>query len=293
MSESIAVARPRFRLRFGVRLLLSMIVVIAGALGYVTRRARLQQRAIDAVRSVQGEVRFADDSVNGNMRRFDEPPGPRWLRDQLGDDCFRRVTAVRLVNLVDDSVDYHHLPHLKGLRELALGRSNRGAGDELAPLAQLSDLEGLILDVYGVDDVGLSHVARLPKLWYLKINGAQLTDAGAIHFGRMRSLRVLELDNMGFTDAGLSGMENLDKLKELRIGNVPIRGPGLAHLARLPHLERLILFHTQVGDNSLEYVAQMPGLRFVGLHGTRVTADGVARLQAARPDLQIGWEPRR
>jgi hypothetical protein len=63
---------------------------------------------------------------------------------------------------------------------------------------------------------------------------------------------------------------------------------GLAHLTGLTELESLGLVGcNQVTDAGLDHLKGLKKLRCIRLNGTKVTATGVADLQAALPDCRI------
>ena len=47
----------------------------------------------------------------------------------------------------------------------------------------------------------------------------------------------------------------------------------------------------EIKDEALPVLAEWKSLRRVDLTGTKVTAEGVAKLRTQRPDAQILWQP--
>jgi hypothetical protein len=64
----------------------------------------------------------------------------------------------------------------------------------------------------------------------------------------------------------------------------------LPDLKRLPRLGSLFLSRSAITDFGLESLWQLKQLRCVYLDGTKVTADGVGRLQKELPDCHIEWQ---
>ena len=60
---------------------------------------------------------------------------------------------------------------------------------------------------------------------------------------------------------------------------------------RCRRFEQLDLQQTAVADAGLAAVQKMANLKQVGLYGTKVTAAGVAKLQAALPNCKIEVDP--
>jgi hypothetical protein len=59
----------------------------------------------------------------------------------------------------------------------------------------------------------------------------------------------------------------------------------------LPHIQWLFLDDTNVSDSIVEILVQLPKLSGVNLRRTNVSEAGANRLQAARPQLLIDYEP--
>ncbi len=71
------------------------------------------------------------------------------------------------------------------------------------------------------------------------------------------------------------------------LSGTKVTGSGLKHLVGLPKLRILRLENTPLGDNAVAGLAGLKVLKSLDLEGSKVTAEGLARLQAARPDLAI------
>lgn len=74
-------------------------------------------------------------------------------------------------------------------------------------------------------------------------------------------------------------------------GNLEATDALVARLAGFSGLVELDLARTAVTDGCLEPLAQMRGLRHLGLVGTAVSAEGVARLAEALPECAISMAP--
>ena len=83
------VSRPwRRYLRFSMRGLIVLLVVIGVALGWLVRGARNQREAVAAIRKTGGLVSYDWESKNGKWVRNGRPWAPKWLVDALGVDYF-------------------------------------------------------------------------------------------------------------------------------------------------------------------------------------------------------------
>jgi hypothetical protein len=79
------VLRPWRRfLRFSVRGLIALVLVIGGGLGWLVRSARIQREAVAANQKVPGSVRYVWEWRNGNGIPGGKPWAPGWLVDLIG-----------------------------------------------------------------------------------------------------------------------------------------------------------------------------------------------------------------
>src|SRR5262249_1956953 len=123
-----------------------------------------------------------------------------------------------------------------------------------------------------------------------------ITDKGLAILGGLQHLTELDLTRLmryqrnsigsnpvPLTDAGLVHLLSLPRLKNLSLSGNRITDRGLAQIAQLRHLTELDLVATGVSDAGLIHLGGMKSLQVVNLAATRVTAEGVAKLQEARP----------
>jgi hypothetical protein len=106
-----SVSRPwRRYLRFSVRGLIVLILVVGGCLGWLVRSARLQRETVAAIRNADGEVSYDWEWKNGTSIPTNGPKVPHRLVEALGVDYFGHVVHVsfssrsrtRLLRRVDE-----------------------------------------------------------------------------------------------------------------------------------------------------------------------------------------------
>ena len=199
-------------LRFSVRSLLVLVLVVGSLLGWLIYRVRAQCEAVAAIQKAGGFVVYRWKWRNGSVDRLGKPGVPGWLLQWLGPDFFY---GVKRVDLVADFGD--------------------GADDRLMiRVAQLRDLEAL--NLHGdkdVTDVGLAHFEGLNQLRALDLSKSGVKDAGLIHLKGLTNLWYLSLDDTGVTDAGLSHLRGLSNLKVLRLNGTMVSGVGVRELAKV------------------------------------------------------------
>ncbi|MBC7856946.1 MAG: leucine-rich repeat domain-containing protein [Pirellulaceae bacterium] len=102
----------------------------------------------------------------------------------------------------------------------------------------IGELKGINLTSGLTQDSDLAPLAELPELERLFINDTKVTDLGLIHLAGLRNLRHLELDGTQITDAGLPILAKLKSLKRIDLRNTQITKAGVNELqTALPDLE--------------------------------------------------------
>lgn len=189
---------------------------------------------------------------------------------RISDEGLRLVTKLtRLValDLSGTRVTDQGLSHLETLRRLdwlSLAGTSV-SNDGLRFLEPLTELGFLDLTRTNINDDGMAHLTSLQKLDVLCLP-EEVTDAGMQEIGKLKRLRTLYASHTRITDAGLQA---------LVVGKVPLR--------------TLSLYHTNVTDEGISYLTRIRTLEDVNLGETRVTHDGILRLQRALPNTTIQW----
>jgi hypothetical protein len=184
----------------------------------------------------------------------------------------------------------------KHLQRLSL-RGTVVADETAASAASLPKLEALDIADTIVGDVGFEALALAPKLKELAMGNIRISESGYQSLRQFTVLERLDLSggrHRGFTTMKEDAVEAVASLKQLRVlklGHVRFPAKSMPLLAALPNVERLGLeFCPEVADDAISHLASWKSLRWVDLHGTKVTAEGVASLRRQRPDCKILWE---
>ena len=121
-----------------------------------------------------------------------------------------------------------------------------------------------------------------------RIYSDHITDAGVAHLSRLANLTLLTLASKNVTDDTLIHLKDLSGLTSLTLFQTQASGAGLKGLECLGQLQRLNLRGTPTTDAIVPLVLEsMPALEYIDLKKTKVSAEGIERLQQARPDLKI------
>ena len=206
-------------LRFSVRALLVVVLVIAAGLGWLVRGARIQREAVAAIKQARGLVKYDWEQKSGNLMPPGKPPEPRWLVDMIGVDYFGHVT------------------------EVALPASSKSTDKLMAQVERLNQVERLIFDGTPISDSDLAMLKGLRNLYYLSLIVTPVSDAGLVHLEGLTKLSYLDLRGTKVTDAGLAHLEAA-QLNWLIAQHTRISGAGLVHLHKMTNLNFLDLRDT-------------------------------------------------
>ncbi|MEX0866814.1 MAG: protein kinase, partial [Pirellulales bacterium] len=162
------------------------------------------------------------------------------------------------------------------------------------PVARLSELpEGSIYSVMLDDSVAtdneLAGLAQLTEMQELMLPGTNLSDRGLAQLAALANVSLLDVSGTAITDAGVVALQPLKKLRELRLARTEISDAAMIYLADLPRLEKLDLSDTAVTDVGLKKLADLGSLRYLMLNGAEITEPGFRQLAAALPRAEIIW----
>ncbi len=182
-----------------------------------------------------------------------------------------------------------HLSKFKRLKKLNLIRLDGISDACWDGLAAVASLEEIMMSGYPVTGKGVRALGGLKKLSLLDISYCQkLSDEGAGELQHLTSLGQLKVNSTPISNAGVGGFGKLDKLWLLDLANTKVGDAGVATLSPLPKLLVLDLSNNvAVTDASVPALSKLSKLVELKLGGTKVTADGVKKLQAALPKCKI------
>jgi len=286
--SAVPVSRPWRRfLRFSVRGMIVVVLLVGGCLGWIVRSARIQREAVAAITKSGGSVNYNwEEWKNGVLVPGGRPWAPRWLVDLLGVDYFGHVTCVSYwQGELDRSAArtaevVARASELQAVINDALGGTNR----EPESLTQEEQQKILKLAMSDGKTFG-AKLEELNQLWHR--DDFRCTDEELAHLKWLTDLSELDLHSTSVSDAGLAHIERLIKLERLELRGTPVTDAGLARLKGLVNLGFLNLSFTPVTDAGLVHLKALTKLTSLNLQGTSVTDAGVRKLQQALPSLNI------
>jgi hypothetical protein len=115
-----------------------------------------------------------------------------------------------------------------------------------------------------VTDAGLNGIAELANLEMLMLSGTRITDAGIVHLRGLTKLDDLSLNGTAVSGECLDDLSKIKNLRILHLDGTSVSGQGLVHLEQMPKLECVTLTRTSIE------VSDIPFLKGV-LNGFRTT----------------------
>jgi len=187
-------------IRFSLRGLFLLVLVLAVSLGWTVDKVRQQAIAVAALTKMGCTVDCAD-SPSGSAAVLER------LRALAGQD---EISAVISVNGNMSQVDDAGLAHLHGVPYIA----------------------NLHLGGTRVTDAGLEHLRGLTSLAFVTLAGTRITDRGLEQLRGLIHLRALDIRHTQFTDAGLKPLQGLMMLQVLALDGTRVTDDGVQRLQK-------------------------------------------------------------
>jgi hypothetical protein len=111
------------RLRFSVRGLVILVLVVGAGLGWIVRKAHVQRDSVAAIQRAGGTALYDWQFKDGLPVQNGKPSAPTWLAERIGADYFQNVTYVSL----SGSRSVGELVHVGQLDRLESGSADQTA----------------------------------------------------------------------------------------------------------------------------------------------------------------------
>ena len=199
------------------------------------------------------------------------------------------LTGLRAIDLSHTDITDRSLASLSGLDKM---QSLFVVGTDLSSLRQLGtprNLQTLIAGKTKLDDRALGWLADATELRKLSLFSTDVSDRGVAGLAALPRLEYLNLGSTRVTGSIGSTLGQFAALRELVLDGTELSDPGLSTLSGLK-LRYLSLSGNDITDAGLRQFRPGPTLQRIDLGKTKVSARGIADLQAALPDLQIVWD---
>ncbi len=187
-------------------------------------------------------------------------------------------------SLTDETLP--QLAHLKKLNVLYIEGPVQATGAGMAKLRHMTKIEHLLVPPRLLSDEAMPAIAEMSNLDMLVLNNSSVTDVGLTHLVDMRRLRILLLENTKITDDGLRTLCQMPNLIELNLKGCSITSAGLAHLSALPALKTLALGGPQIDSQALKVLSECKQLENLDLRDCPIS-DEILPTLLSLPKLQI------
>lgn len=210
----------------------------------------------------------------------------------VSDDGFEHLaglTKMKRMTICASKITGSGFKHLSGMKQIeSINLHSTPASDEgLAAIGQLTSLKRLEIVHTHVTDVGLAHLAKLKNLRQLHVHGPETTASALPFVGELQELYELDVYDKAASNQTIEQIVKLPKLRMLMLVNGIFDDAGVKQLAKVGTLEVVSLSSPHVTDASVDALSTLKRLRKLQLGGTKISADGKAKLQAALPNAEI------
>lgn len=316
-------------LRFSLRAMLLLVLVICVWMAIWSNRARKQRDFVNSINPIGNSGVMYRHQIDATGKGIANPslPGPGWLRGLLGDHAFFEIYSVGLVTARDEYL--RAVADFTSIEQLSL--SDWVSDDGIAYLSTLRNLKVLDIQSLKISDRSIEVISKLPRLEGLGLAGAAVTDEGLKPLARLRNLRFVGLVDTQVTAAGgawlkkqfptlhlsvaggslASAEEEKEAVQELiqlggrftadqqgfitgvSMGGSAISDEKMVALVRvLAKLERLEHLHLSAGvtDAGLLSLQGFRQLKWLTLFDSSVTDAGIEKFKRLNPQCSVARE---
>jgi hypothetical protein len=198
--------------------MLLVVTLAASVLGYIVFKTQRQMAVVKAIQQMGGMVTFDHEiATNGVQLPIPRSPGPKWLRQTLGDEYFVRLVKVSFDQPDDETISSFSELDLSTVEHLLLaGGPLTDKGVSCLTASSLPKLRRLRIDETKVSDDGLAAISKnLPQLENLYLGYTNVGNDGIAHLTALNHLRVLDVN---YTKVDTDGVNSLKaKMPQLLI----------------------------------------------------------------------------
>lgn len=282
--------------------------LFAGSLDWVSGLGgRIEQNAKGEVIAVHLGRTWVDDTELLDLARLPKLTSLDLSHTRITDEGLlhlKSATQIEDLNLFyAEQITDQGMNAIKGwnrLKRLNL-RGTQISDGTLAIVGTLTGLQSLDVAYTQITDNGLDALVPLTQLQELSLGRSRLGDSALEVLRLLTSLRYLDLGGphpgaKGLREKGGAplpetvprAISGLKELRVLRLDHSRINTDGLHILSSLDKVEKLALQGCGlVGDDSLTELARWKSLKYLDVQDTKVTPQGVAALEKARPGVII------
>jgi hypothetical protein len=159
------------------------------------------------------------------------------------------------------------------------GEANNANDDNLRLIAQLPEVERVMVYKGKITADGLTALAALPKLRYLQMYATEVPAAAFAVLPKLKKLKSLSLGNYAVTDEVIGYAGQIKGLKSFDHTQSAMTSAGfLKFLNSAESLEQLTLFGDYVDDACMKRIGEMKDLKRFWTNSKRITSAGWVHL---------------
>jgi hypothetical protein len=316
----------RARLRFSVRALLALVGIAATVCGFVARElaiVRAEDLAGELLEAaIAGESEEALRAASCGVCISRAPPGSKWRRaiywlaGSPGEVGQMRIVGQTSLRVLDERARaLRHVQWLQMVPRTPTGEIGPITQDHISVASHFRSLERLTLHGCLSEDIDISPLAHV-RIDTLRIK-SDVFPSNVVK--ELASLNTFTLDlvcqeyNFAFPANVFASFGDFSSVRRISISNCEVDDRGFELIAQAPNLNalscrsssitdeglrrasgRLHVYHLDIGcaeitDGSVEVLAGMKDLSFLHIERTRISPEGLARLRALRPDLDVKY----
>lgn len=132
-------------------------------------------------------------------------------------------------------------------------------------------------------------VVKLPvgKRVQLEVKRGKEVDLSFVSMSPQASLYSVDLSNSAVRDWEVAHLQRLTELRELDLSHTKVSSSVVGYLKGLDTLEKLWLDETLVDDSCVDELKSLVGLKKLSVKGTKLTADGIKKLEESLTDCKV------
>jgi hypothetical protein len=216
---------------FSLRTLFVVMTVVCIWVGFKVNRARNVKNAIAEVERLGGKIVYLHCMDRPTIPP-PEPPGPKWLRNLIGDEFFVEVLQIELHTDQANDETIALIAKLPRMDSLVV-TSNSITDKGMAHLAQATSLLAWDIKSDHITPSCLSYLHGLPKLITVVLRSAKADDSWMPACAALSQLKYLALQGTAVTDSGLVAIENSKNLEAIVLEGTPVTASGVDRLRKI------------------------------------------------------------
>lgn len=167
----------------------------------------------------------------------------------------------------------------------SFGNGSLSASD-VTLVARFPNIRALFVYRTTISKPTFEALASLGDLELVQISEAQIDERGLRHLSRLPKLRGILFEDTALTSVGLNGLSECQTLTTLKLKNANVDDDeALSPISKLRRLKAFILRPSRVGDRVLELLASIRSLKELSIHSPNLTDEGVKHLRRL-PELE-------